>query len=200
MSSISKVRIMSQLLTVVSRMKLARDISLLKVQKRRMTVTTSKMKTSEEPNGDPSEAISPPLFPVDDWIGPVDSKSNLHRIQFAQPKDETRTEKKYRLLKEETLTWNQEFWTIQNEKFVKAKRRFTQDMFSYRGQNMTNEDGTKRVLTPEELAEFYTDFLEQNRETFKVYNREWYKRNISMLLPAACAAIVRLFKGFQKQS
>lgn len=35
---------MSQLLTVVSRMKLARDISLLKVQKRRMTVTTSKMK------------------------------------------------------------------------------------------------------------------------------------------------------------
>lgn len=60
--------------------------------------------------------------------------------------------------------------------------------------------GTKRVLTPEELAEFYTDFLEQNRETFKVYNREWYKRNISMLLPAACAAIVRLFKGFQRQS
>lgn len=153
---------------------------------------------SKEKDPTEDEAIKPPQYPAEDWIGPVDNKSNLNRIRFAQPEDETKIEERYRLLRQATHMWNQEFWSNHNEKFVKAKQKFTEGMFMVRGQTILSEDGTKRVLTPEELAEFYTEFLEQNREIFRAYNREWYKRNIYMLWPALCVAVVKSLKRFRR--
>lgn len=196
-------RILRQVLEAARGREKIQDLPLLPTyQRRRIGTSASTLnKTSSESKTDPeTEATSPPPFPIEDWIGPVDRKSNLHRVLCAQPKDETKAERAHRLLKEETLAWNQEFWSKQNDKFLKAKQRFTQDMFAFRGQSITKEDGTKRVLSAEELAEFYTNFLQQNRETFKSYNREWYKRNIYMLWPATHAAVTRLSKRFLSRS
>lgn len=55
-----------------------------------------------------------------DMIGPPDPVSNLRKIIFKKPKDETNLERKYRILRNEVQEWNQNFWTQHNSRFFKV--------------------------------------------------------------------------------
>lgn len=68
----------------------------------------------------PNLKISKESSKTGDIIGPPDELSNLRPIIFAKPDNETKTEKKYRLAKEKTQEWNQEFWSKHNAKFIKV--------------------------------------------------------------------------------
>lgn len=53
-----------------------------------------------------------------DYIGPPDKISNLRPVLRPQPKNETPIERQLRLKRIEVDEWNQQFWTIHNQKFV----------------------------------------------------------------------------------
>ncbi|XP_038074233.1 COA8 family protein CBG23705, mitochondrial-like isoform X2 [Patiria miniata] len=136
----------------------------------------------------------PPHHPDRDWIGPVDKRSNLRQIRFAQPQDETVGERKHREMREEIYEWNHAFWAKHNQNFIEAKERFVKEALGTKGVGLLDEDGAKRVLSADEMAKFYREFLQDNRHTLKLYNREWYRRNTALLWPACKIAIQRLFR------
>lgn len=53
-------------------------------------------------------------------IGPPDKISNIRPVLFHIPENESLQEKEYRLIRQEILQWNQEFWTDHNTRFVKV--------------------------------------------------------------------------------
>ena len=55
-----------------------------------------------------------------DWVGPRDHDSNMRLIRFHVPPNETPLEKEYRLLREDTQKWHQEFWSNHNRNFFKV--------------------------------------------------------------------------------
>ena len=57
-----------------------------------------------------------------------------------------------------------------------------------------NQDGTVRQLTAEEISEFYKKFLNDNYVSLRDFNREWYKRNLSLLWPALRVKVKRFLR------
>ncbi|CAL1527130.1 unnamed protein product [Lymnaea stagnalis] len=135
----------------------------------------------------------PPDGCTTDLIGPPDTVSNIRPVQFYVPPNETTAEKMFRLRRAEVLEWNQSFWAHHNSKFFKEKDQYIQ---SHQSKDV---DG-KPSLSPEELSVFYRSFLNENRVAHLNYNKEWYKKNISMLWPALKVAVIRLRRKFRKSS
>jgi len=123
-----------------------------------------------------------------DLIGPPDSASNIAQIKCYIPPDETLTEETFRQRRMEVLEWNREFWSNHNERFFKEKDLFIKE-------NSIDKEGTtnkKKSLSPEEMSVFYRQFLNENRAAHLQYNKEWYKKNISLLWPALQVTFIRL--------
>ncbi|XP_002730791.1 COA8 family protein Y39B6A.34, mitochondrial-like [Saccoglossus kowalevskii] len=132
---------------------------------------------------------SAPSQVQNNWIGPPDKLSNIRTVKYGIPENESKVKKEYRLMREETDKFNHLFWTEHNAAFIKAKEIFIESKLDGSGDKLVDEDGTKHVLTAEEMAEFYRDFLNCRHQELKDYNREWYKRNLQMLWPAIKANI-----------
>lgn len=77
----------------------------------RQTSTTPDTKSAQPPN---------PRTISTDMVGPPDPVSNLRRIVFKQPTNETKLEKKFRELRTEVQGWNQNFWTQHNSRFFQV--------------------------------------------------------------------------------
>ncbi|XP_062605208.1 cytochrome c oxidase assembly factor 8-like [Saccostrea cucullata] len=123
----------------------------------------------------------PPPNRSHDLIGPPDKKSNLRPVVFHVPNKETPLQRRYRLLRKETHDWNQGFWASHNEKFFKEKEEFVKRKLREKRGEL---DSPESKLSAEELSEFYKNFLDKNFVLHASYNREWYKRNLRLLLPA----------------
>jgi hypothetical protein len=63
-----------------------------------------------------------------DLIGPADKISNIRKYKFHVPNDETKLERDYRLLREQVLEWNHQYWTQQNLNFIQSKRNFLENL------------------------------------------------------------------------
>ncbi|XP_025103692.1 APOPT family protein Y39B6A.34, mitochondrial-like [Pomacea canaliculata] len=117
-----------------------------------------------------------------DWIGPPDPISNIRPVKFGEHPEETDTERSFRQQWVTTIQWNQEFWYKHNTKFFKEKDDFVKNIEQNKGESS---------ISLEDLSKFYKTFLDENRKTHLNYNREWYKRNISLLWPAMKVAFIR---------
>uniref|UniRef100_A0A8C4T4W0 Cytochrome c oxidase assembly factor 8 n=1 Tax=Erpetoichthys calabaricus TaxID=27687 RepID=A0A8C4T4W0_ERPCA len=122
----------------------------------------------------------PPENSQYDWIGPPDPVSNLRPIRFHVAANESTLEKHLRLFRQETEEWNQKFWATQNSSFIKEKEEFITSCLKAEGLGLKDENGRKRKLSAEKMAEFYKDFLNKNWQKHADYNKEWYKRNITI--------------------
>ncbi|KAM5128974.1 cytochrome c oxidase assembly factor 8 [Mantella aurantiaca] len=122
----------------------------------------------------------PPAQSKHDWIGPPDRYSNLRPIRYFIPNDESHLERRLRELRQETQEWNQRFWENQNITFFKEKEAFIISKLSALGLGLKDEQGRKRTLNADVMAEFYKEFLSKNIEKHARYNREWYKRNFEI--------------------
>ncbi|XP_063804596.1 cytochrome c oxidase assembly factor 8 [Pseudophryne corroboree] len=144
----------------------------------------------------PAKAISfcPPTDSTHDWIGPPDRYSNLRPIKFFIPADESPLGRKLRELRQETQDWNQIFWANQNVSFIREKEDFIAARLGALGLGLRDEEGRKRTLDPEVMAEFYKDFLSKNIEKHAHYNREWYRRNFSITLLMGQVALQRAWQ------
>ncbi|XP_075048302.1 cytochrome c oxidase assembly factor 8 [Mixophyes fleayi] len=144
----------------------------------------------------PAKVISfcPPADSRNDWIGPPDRYSNLRPIKYFVPADESPLGRKLRELRQETQDWNQRFWANQNVTFIKEKEEFITSRLRVLGLEQRDEEGRKRTLNAEVMAEFYKEFLSKNFEKHAYYNREWYKRNFTITLLMGQVALQRAWK------
>ncbi|XP_063146450.1 cytochrome c oxidase assembly factor 8 isoform X1 [Candoia aspera] len=141
-------------------------------------------------------SFHPPSDSCYDWIGPPDQCSNLRPVIFYVPKHESPLERRLRELRQETQSWNQEFWANQNISFRKEKEEFVCSRLKAKGIQPRDEKGQKASLTAEEMAEFYKDFLSKNLKKNVYYNREWYKRNFAITFLMGQVAFKKAWKKF----
>ncbi|GJQ71549.1 hypothetical protein Trydic_g11257 [Trypoxylus dichotomus] len=103
-----------------------------------------------------------------DMIGPPDTVSNLRPIIRKRLLHETALQRQLRELQDKTQEWNQKFWFEHNTKFIQERQNFIKS-------HKISID-QKRILTADEMSEFYKKFLDDNWKTHFNYNFEWYKR------------------------
>ncbi|CAG9817362.1 unnamed protein product [Phaedon cochleariae] len=123
-----------------------------------------------------------------DIIGPPDPLSNLRPIIRRCPTNETIFQQSLREMQDATHTWNQQFWTDHNQKFIKQRQEFI-NSHQVEGQE-------KRQLSADEMSEFYKRFLDENWLTHIRYNNEWYKKNLTMLFLALKVSLERYLGMF----
>ncbi|XP_053625929.1 COA8 family protein CBG23705, mitochondrial [Plodia interpunctella] len=119
-----------------------------------------------------------------DMVGPPDPVSNLRRIIFRQPQNETTLEKRYREMRSEVQEWNQEFWSQHNSRFFQEREEFLKK----------NLPEGKQNLSADEMSVFYKAFLDKNWNAHMAYNKEWYKRNVKLLALSIQVKIKKLLK------
>jgi hypothetical protein len=138
-----------------------------------------------------------------DLIGPPDKISNLRQFRYFVPKDESKLEYDYRMLRERVYEYNNDYWTQQNLKFLDAKRIYAQQ-FKVR-QNYMNQmmktSGNQSTHKPDQndsdlqMNEFYKQFLNENYYNHYEYNKTWFKLNFQLLWMAARVNLYRLSKN-----
>lgn len=135
-----------------------------------------------------------------DWIGPPNPLSNLRPIVYHVPENESELEKRLRHLRQETEDWNHEFWTKQNLTFSKEKEAFIISQLKAKGLTLRDEDGRRRSLDSEEMAEFYKSFLDKNRTRHADYNKDWYRRNFTITLLMARVALSSMWRTITERT
>ncbi|KAF7649393.1 hypothetical protein LDENG_00141800 [Lucifuga dentata] len=137
----------------------------------------------------------PPPSSTHDWIGPPNPLSNLRPIVYRIPENETELERRLRHLRQETEDWNHEFWAEQNITFSKEKEAFIISQLKAKGLSLHDEEGRRRSLNSEEMAVFYKSFLDVNKIRHTNYNKEWYRRNLTITLLMARVALRSMWKA-----
>lgn len=164
----------------------------------RLSVTSSRLCSSKQatkPDKKPTRSpFRPAASTTHDWIGPPNPLSNLRPIVYHIPENETELEKRLRHLRQETEDWNHDFWTKQNITFGKEKEAFIISELKSKGLTLRDEQGRRRALSSEEMAEFYKSFLDKNRTRHAQYNNEWYRRNFTITLLMARVALNNIWK------
>nr|XP_061798615.1 cytochrome c oxidase assembly factor 8-like [Nerophis lumbriciformis] len=129
-----------------------------------------------------------------DWIGPPNPLSNLRPIIYREAKNESEVEKRLRNMRQDTEDWNHQFWAEQNLTFGKEKHAFIVSQLKAKGLTERDQQGRRRTLSSEEMSVFYKSFLDKNRVRHANYNREWYRRNLSITFLMARVALDNLWK------
>ncbi|XP_044753825.1 COA8 family protein CG14806, mitochondrial [Coccinella septempunctata] len=111
-----------------------------------------------------------------DLIGPPDPVSNLRPVIRRRCATETKLQEQLRFMQDATHQWNQNFWATHNTKFLREKQKFIDN------HQILGEE--KRLLSAEEMSEFYKKFLDEHWKTHIEYNFSWYKKNFSLLFLA----------------
>ncbi|MBN3294873.1 KLC1 protein, partial [Amia calva] len=128
----------------------------------------------------------PPADSRHDWIGPPDRLSNIRPIRFHVPENESLLQARLRVLRQETEDWNQQFWANQNLSFSKEKEEFIHSCLTCQGLGLRDEDGRKKVLSTEEMATFYKNFLEANRQKHARYNKMYENMSTVVCMKEPC--------------
>ncbi|XP_034530811.1 cytochrome c oxidase assembly factor 8 [Notolabrus celidotus] len=159
----------------------------------RLCSSTQATQQDQKPKRSP---FRPAASSTHDWIGPPNPLSNLRPIVYRVSENETELEKRLRHLRQETEDWNHTFWTKQNITFSKEKEAFIISQLKSKGLTARDEQGRRRALSSEVMAEFYKSFLDTNRTRHAQYNNEWYRRNFTITLLMARVALNNMWKTF----
>ncbi|XP_061407419.1 cytochrome c oxidase assembly factor 8 [Lethenteron reissneri] len=139
-------------------------------------------------------AAQPPAEPERDWVGPPDRDSNLRPVRVGRRPAESPLELQLRELRGDTEAWSHHFWSEQNLTFSREKQKFIVKRLRDKGLGTHDEDGSKRSLSVEEMAEFYKGFLDDNYTKHLNYNKEWYRRNFTMTWMMGRVAVLRAWR------
>ncbi|GLH07609.1 APOPT family protein CG14806, mitochondrial [Gryllus bimaculatus] len=127
-----------------------------------------------------------------DVIGPPDKISNLRPVIVHIPKEESSIEKQFRLKREEIQKWNETFWSNHNTKFFEQKEKFTAN----HAKKYSSESSVS-PMTSDEMSVFYKKFLDENWKTHQMYNVEWYRKNIGLLLLALRVTVFKVARTWK---
>lgn len=110
--------------------------------------------------------------------------SRLRYVNIIERSDETDRERAYRLQYESLQEWNNKYWSENNELFTREKNEYIE-------KNFGKETSEEEALSHDQLAEFYQDFLERNRDKHVKYNKIWYKNHVALLGSSIIAKLSR---------
>lgn len=102
-----------------------------------------------------------------DEIGQPDPQSNIRPFLLKEKSNESPSERYLRERRNEVQKWNHDFWLEQNANFQRCKKQF----LSERYQNPKMKDSKEGYIHPDELAEFYRQFLNDNYKMHINYNK-----------------------------
>ncbi|CAG8553207.1 4173_t:CDS:2 [Paraglomus brasilianum] len=117
-----------------------------------------------------------------DYIGSPDLISNLRPVKYYARPSETAEERTWRLHRERVDKFNQDFWETNNKLFKSTKMAFENAVLARNGKKPSSS----------EMSAFYGEFLDKAYDRHRAYNKQWWKENAGMLLPALKAAIRNL--------
>ncbi|KAF9288663.1 hypothetical protein BGZ68_010786 [Mortierella alpina] len=126
------------------------------------------------------ESLDPALNTDKFLVGNPHPVSNLRPVKYPVPAHESTEDRIFRERRERVDAFNQNFWVNNNNMFNKAKAEYEDKIRAQNGD---------QPVTTEELSVFYKDFLDKAYERQMNYNRQWWVENMSLLLPAAKAAV-----------
>lgn len=116
------------------------------------------------------------------------------------PKVATEAQLLYIEKQEELWHWNHKFWLHMNAKFASQLQSFKDTVLrcneaSLR-ENSSSSGGLKEdaAFDPELLAQFYRQYLEENKANFQQYHSFWWRKNFALLYYAFMAHLSRMFK------
>ena len=112
-----------------------------------------------------------------DLIGPPRNISNLRPVKFAVSSEETDLQGKLRTLRQETQKFNQEWWTKHNTDFKLGREEFIKDILKTKYPN----EQDKTTLSADEMSIFYRDFMNKHWRSHLDYNKEWQRRNWTII-------------------
>ncbi|KAL1915978.1 uncharacterized protein VTP21DRAFT_6366 [Calcarisporiella thermophila] len=115
-------------------------------------------------------------------VGTPDPSSNLRPVRYFTPENELPEEKEWRLQRERVDRFNHGFWAENNALFESQLESFKAQVKESKGE-----------VTSEDLSRFYKDFLDRSYQRHMEYNRQWWRENITMLVPGF-RALVREWK------
>ncbi|XP_077395749.1 cytochrome c oxidase assembly factor 8 [Festucalex cinctus] len=154
----------------------------------------SKIATKQQDKLPKRSKFRPAPSATHDWVGPTNPLSNLRPIVYRVAPNESELERRLRNMRQDTEDWNQRFWTEQNLTFGKEKDAFIVSQLKAKGLTERDQQGRRHTLASEEMSIFYKDFLDKNRRRHVDYNKEWYRRNLSITFLMARVALLNLWK------
>ncbi|XP_065681791.1 COA8 family protein CBG23705, mitochondrial-like isoform X1 [Hydra vulgaris] len=119
-----------------------------------------------------------------DWVGPADPDSNIRKIIYSKSTSDLETF--HHKQRTNDYIWNDMFWREHNKKFFHEKSKFLETFKSI------PESGND---ASDSLSVFYKKFLEENKNLYDQYNREWYRRNFYSLMLSFRVALSNLFSN-----
>jgi len=125
-----------------------------------------------------------------EMIGPANSTTNLRPIRFQMNHNETKTEVKLRILRQETQNFNQDFWSVHNTAFKDSRQKFIQHILKEK----YPLEKDKKTLTSEEMSVFYKSFMNDQWDNHLAYNLEWQKRNFKIIFLTGVVMLQKLWK------
>ncbi|KAF9954334.1 hypothetical protein BGZ72_004680 [Mortierella alpina] len=141
---------------------------------------TSTADAASSPSLKKRENLDPALNTDKFLVGNPHPVSNLRPVKYPVPAHESPEDRIFRERRERVDAFNQNFWVNNNNMFNKAKAEYEDKIRAQNGD---------QPVTTEELSVFYKDFLDKAYERQMNYNRQWWVENMSLLLPAAKAAV-----------
>lgn len=111
--------------------------------------------------------------------------SRLRYVTIASRVDETNEERLYRLEYDKLQEWNNQYWSLNNEIFKRDKQEYIKKKF---GDTISDEE----ALSHDQLALFYKNFLDKNRQKHIEYNKTWYRNYVRLLLFSMRAKVSRM--------
>merc|ERR1712227_1002435 len=112
-----------------------------------------------------------------DLIGPPRAVTNLRPVKFAISQNESTLEKRLRGLRQETQKFNQDWWTKHNTDFKLGREEFIKEILRAKYPN----EPDKTTLSADEMSIFYREFMNKHWRNHLDYNKEWQKRNWSII-------------------
>jgi len=123
-----------------------------------------------------------------DLIGPPRPASNLRPVKFAVREGESPLEARLRTLRQETQKLNQDWWTQHNREFKQGRENFIKNILETKYPN----EPDKSTLSADEMSQFYREFMNQQWKSHVEYNKEWQKRNWSIIFLSARVKLEKL--------
>eukprot|EP00091_Calanus_sinicus_P025506 TRINITY_DN976_c0_g1_i1.p1 TRINITY_DN976_c0_g1~~TRINITY_DN976_c0_g1_i1.p1 ORF type:complete len:175 (-),score=48.11 TRINITY_DN976_c0_g1_i1:23-547(-) len=125
-----------------------------------------------------------------DLIGPPRPVSKLRPVKFATSPDDSELAIRLRELRQETQKFNQDWWTDHNKQFKEGREEYIKNILETQYPGQTD----KSTLTADEMSIFYREFMNKQWKNHLEYNKEWQKRNWSIIGLMARVKLQTLFK------
>ncbi|VDP77509.1 unnamed protein product [Schistosoma mattheei] len=116
--------------------------------------------------------------------------SNIHPLRFKSKPNETSLELKYKTVCQETWRWLNEYWSLYNLSYSKAKNAFLEK------EKMKNLENNSTEHKISDMGVFHREFLEANKKQRMDFNLKWYRSIVYIVYLSILVDLQQLYHRF----